>query len=298
MLHAELDWNPARTFVFVVGVLEWADKENFDSFPKENRRDALLVDQFRKAGVPAEQLVYLSDKQTKLKNIQTRFSELLKSTQPGDLLIVYFCGHGFLDEEDSTKLVLANYDSGIGSVTGWLADDLVRDIEAQFHGSRALLMSDSCHSGGLADAAKREGHRVDYACLGASTSAAESTGNWTFTESILNALQGNSAADYDHDQWISLKELSRFIAAEMRFGEDQATSAYFTGDWKKRVNLAPAGTAPDARIGANVEVLSEGDYYKARIVDVRKNKFYVFYYGYEETDNEWVTSDQIRWKPK
>lgn len=294
--QAALDWKPTRTFVFVVGILEWADSETFTPFPKENRRDLQLVNLFRKAGVPAQNLVYLQDKKGTLKNINQSFAALMQKTQPGDLLIVYFCGHGFLDENDSSKLVLANYDSGIGKVYGWVADDIVTDIEKKFRGSRALLMSDSCHSGGLGDAVKRQGSRVSYACLGASTTAEESTENWTYTEAVLDGLQGNAAADYDNDGWVTFAELRRFISAELKFGEGQQASSYATGDWKKRTVLARTSATKDPRIGANVEVLSEGDYYKARIVDVRDGEFCVFYYGYEETDNEWVTSDRIIWK--
>jgi hypothetical protein len=56
------DWNPARTWVAVVGTLEWQNQDMFDSFPKEKRRDAALVRFFQQAGVPA-QIVYLCDRQ-------------------------------------------------------------------------------------------------------------------------------------------------------------------------------------------------------------------------------------------
>src|SRR5215212_3265 len=61
-LFQESSWQPARTWVFVVGTLEWQDKETFESFPKENRRDRELVRFFREQGVPAEQIVYLQDR--------------------------------------------------------------------------------------------------------------------------------------------------------------------------------------------------------------------------------------------
>ncbi len=32
-----LGWSPERTWVFVVGTLEWKHAEYFDPFPKENR---------------------------------------------------------------------------------------------------------------------------------------------------------------------------------------------------------------------------------------------------------------------
>ncbi len=53
---------PARTWVFVVGSLEWKYSEVFPSFPKTARRDAELVQLLRTRGVPSTQIVYLQDR--------------------------------------------------------------------------------------------------------------------------------------------------------------------------------------------------------------------------------------------
>ena len=58
----ELGWQPQKTWLFVVGVLSWKNSEMFGSFPVKNRRDAALVDFFKKNGVPDSQIVYLQDK--------------------------------------------------------------------------------------------------------------------------------------------------------------------------------------------------------------------------------------------
>jgi hypothetical protein len=56
------EWNPKKTWVFFVGVLEWKDKKTFASFPQKNRRDAVLLDVLRARGVPENQILYLKDK--------------------------------------------------------------------------------------------------------------------------------------------------------------------------------------------------------------------------------------------
>src|SRR2546423_15214326 len=61
------DWEPKRTWVFIVGLLKWKDSENFPSFPQQNRRDAQLADYFRREGVPANQLVFLRDEQATIR---------------------------------------------------------------------------------------------------------------------------------------------------------------------------------------------------------------------------------------
>ena len=56
-------WNPAKTWVFVVGLLEWQHPEMWSSFPAamKNRRDEQLVHFFQHAGVPQDRVVYLKD---------------------------------------------------------------------------------------------------------------------------------------------------------------------------------------------------------------------------------------------
>ncbi len=65
-----LGWSPDRIWLFVVGTLEWKYEEYFSSFPKQNRRDAALVEFFRAQGIPEAQIVYLQDSQATSKNIQ------------------------------------------------------------------------------------------------------------------------------------------------------------------------------------------------------------------------------------
>ncbi len=57
-----LGWQPEKTWVFVVGALNWKHRDMFGSFPVRNRRDAALVDFFKQRGVPETQIVYLQDK--------------------------------------------------------------------------------------------------------------------------------------------------------------------------------------------------------------------------------------------
>src|SRR2546425_957440 len=85
----ERDWQPQRTWVFVVGTLQWKHPDMFASFPQENRRDAQLVDFFRRQGVPAQQLVYLKDEQATTRRVKAAFTSLLSKTSDGDLLFLY-----------------------------------------------------------------------------------------------------------------------------------------------------------------------------------------------------------------
>ncbi|HXH91623.1 MAG TPA: agenet domain-containing protein, partial [Thermoanaerobaculia bacterium] len=53
-------------------------------------------------------------------------------------------------------------------------------------------------------------------------------------------------------------------------------------------------TRSDAAIGRRVEVRSDGDWYKARIIDAKNHRYRVHYFGYEVADDEWVGPDALR----
>ncbi len=105
------DWQPQRTWVFVVGTLQWQHREMFDSFPRKNRRDAQLVENFRRQGVPGEQMVYLQDAQATTRQVKTAFTTFLTKAREGDFLFLYYCGHGYKSDDGNTTY-FATYDAG------------------------------------------------------------------------------------------------------------------------------------------------------------------------------------------
>ncbi|HEX8309889.1 MAG TPA: caspase family protein, partial [Chthoniobacteraceae bacterium] len=207
--EASLDWQPTRTWVFVVGTLEWENAEALPPFPKDKRRDLQLVNFFKKAGVADDQIIYLQDQEATLATIQDQLNDFLPKASEGDLLIVYYCGHGYPSGDDPKRIIMASYDASPDE-EGWSYEALVKAIERHFKGDRALIISDCCHAGGAIGAAKRNGKRVSYSTLGSSTFSQESTANWTYTESVLAAFRGSPAVDLDSDGWITLGETQQF----------------------------------------------------------------------------------------
>ncbi|MEK6337479.1 MAG: agenet domain-containing protein [Acidobacteriota bacterium] len=288
----ERGWQPQKTWVFIVGTLRWKHREVFTSFPQRNRRDAQLVDFFRQQGVPADQLVYLQDSQATTRRVQSTFKDFLSRARPGDLLFFYYCGHGYKSDDQRTTY-FATYDAG-DDTPGWAAESVVRDVEKYFKGSRALLTADSCYSGSLAEQAQRMGRRVSYAVLTSSSANELSTENWTFTEMLLAGFNGRAFADINDDRKITLGEIADGIRQDMRFAEEQGSAFVTTGEFSRDTTLAEARSKVNPEINRRVEVRSEGAWYKARIIDVRSGRFRVHYYGWEDSDDEWVRRNQIR----
>ena len=287
-----LGWDPGRTWVFVVGTLEWKHPDYFPPFPKLNRRDAALVDFFRTRGVPDAHIVYLQDTQATTQNIQESMEAHLGGAGPGDLLVLYFCGHGAKTDKGATYF--ASYDADGTHNQGWLVDTIPATIERHFGGSHALLLADCCHSGSLEDAVAQGAGRVGYAVLASSLSSELSTGNWTFTEGLLAGLRGQAYVDLDGNRQITLQELARQIVETMAFAEEQFATFATKGPFDPNMVVAPARPRPDPQVGRRVEVHSGDAWYLAQIVDANGGQFKVHYFGYEDSDDEWVTSAAMR----
>jgi len=285
-------WNPQRTWVFAVGLLEWKDSESFASFPKENRRDEILLDVLKKRGVPASQVVYLQDNMATTANISAAFNRLLARTRPGDTLIVYYEGHGYKDDNDKT--FFASYDVDDEDNPGWEVASVPTTIERNFKGSNAIIAMDNCYSGAMVTAVKAAKRRVSYAVMASSSASQSSTGNWTFTEAIISAFSGEAHADTNRDGTITFAELESNAEADMLFGEEQIASFAFTGTFDPSAKIADAAKAASPRVGERVEAYSEDDWYKGTVIDAKNGQFLIHYYGYEQTDDEWVTPKMIR----
>jgi Caspase domain len=290
------DWQPRRTWVFVVGALQWKHSDMFESFPQENRRDAQLVDFFRAQGVPASQLVYLKDTQATTRNVRSAFVSFLSKADEGDLLIVYYTGHGYKSDDGKTTY-FATYDAG-DEVSGWSTESIVRDINRLFKGSRAFLTADCCFSGSLSEQVRRAGQRVSYASLTSSSAGQPSTGNWTFTEMLLAGLSGRAFADLNGDGQITLGELAEDVKEDMSFAESQRSSFVVTGKFSADTVLAQAERRAAPEVSRRVEVKPNSDWYngwyRARIIDGQNGKFKIHYFGWDDSDDEWVQPNQIR----
>jgi hypothetical protein len=287
-------WNPSRTWVFAVGILEWQHSDSWDSFPKEGRKDAELVEFFRGAGVPRDQILFIKDRDATKERIQRLMARHLSRASEGDMLIFYFTGHGARDEETGT-VYFANYDAGDDYArTAWSVPSIFNTIERNFKGSRALLIADCCYSGALADEALRRRTSIAYAALTSSRSNSLSTAAWTFTETLLRGLRGNAKIDRDQDGEIELSELARYENSRMRSVEGQATSFAATRNFPSDLIVAEVSNRTTSHVSERVEVEWQGEWYPATVLEVRGAKYRIHYLGYGSDWDEWVDGARLR----
>jgi hypothetical protein len=79
--------------------------------------------------------------------------------------------------------------------------------------------------------------------------------------------------------------------------EGQLSSFVCTKDFAGGTVLAKAERRSDPEVSKRVEAKSGGSWYKARVIDAKSQQYRVHYYGYEDSDDEWVKVEQLRdWK--
>ena len=290
----ELDWQPETTWLFAVGILEWQHPDVWPGMPgaETNRRDVELVEYFRASGVPDEQIVYLKDNQATRKRIDHALASHLSKSRPGDLLVFYFTGHGSRNRE-THRATFANYDAPSGD-DAWAVEEIYDAIESEFRGEQALLIADCCYSGALADAARGRDSSIAYGCLCSSFSRNSSTGNWTFTESLLKGWRGDPAVDLDDDGAVEWDEMGRFAELDMAFIERQKSVFYRTKDFDPRMKLAADDGPRPPRAGERLEVRWKSDWYRAQVIESRGAELKIHYIGYADSWDEWVGPERVR----
>jgi len=278
-------WEPANTHALIVGVLEW--EADLTPYSKQDRKDQALRDLLIKRGTPPGNITMLLDSQATLSNIRQAIDEILGKTTEGSTLIVYYAGHGWQADDD---FCFANYDVRLGrdsKNTAWSMNELANLTTDRFNGNQAIFWADCCYSGGMrVIVEKLASKKIASFSLTSAATANTSTGNWTFTQSILDGLAGEPLIDTNDDGKITLGELQTEVKNAMNHMEGQANGFYSDGVDDRFVIAQTSGKvakAPQAKypIGSYVRVKRR----YGRVVGVKgddANQYSVQFYNYTD----------------
>ena len=218
-----------RKWAVVIGINEYLDP----AIPRlrYSVADARLVAEtlIQKCGYEADRILLLTDDQEKRHLLPLRLNLLeqipawLGHAGPADTVLVFFAGHGFLDQRDQGYLAPMDCKRANLGLTGFRTDDLRNSLE-QCAAGRKLLILDCCHAGAereadlsgmsseeLGAAFRQARGLVTLASCGKNQRSCEweAKGHGLFTHFLALGLRGD--ADFDQNGFVDSDELYRYV---------------------------------------------------------------------------------------
>lgn len=298
--HADEAWQPGKTHAVIAGVLEWQGG-GLASFSKSGRKDAELARVLTDRGVPQANVRLLLDGAATKKGITASLREAFRKAGPGDTLIFYYAGHG-VRKGASLFFANADIDSSTDELTrstGLSLDALAELFARECRAGTVILMADCCYSGGLTVIRDRLTRKGSAAIVLASASASNiSTGSWTFSQTMIDALRGDPLADRDGDGKIILSEIGREVTDAMKYRERQRSCVAYDGAAANTIfsksSGPPGASSGKFRTGAYVLAKKEGRFAPARIVGAAGGGYRCAFYSYNTRTVQTVGTPEIK----
>ena len=188
-----------RVRAVVAGVLTFADART-PSFSDRHRKDEELAQLLESRGAKGR-VTTLLDARATGKAVLASLTEAVKASEPDATLVFYYAGHGDRDKQGAIRFL--GYDERFS------LSDVEAAIKTSFHGQSVVLMADCCFSGGLEDVAQHlRDEGIPATALTSAEASNTSTVNWTFTQTVIDALAADPLADRDADGAVVLGELA------------------------------------------------------------------------------------------
>jgi hypothetical protein len=276
---------PSKTWLFCVGILTFSDGRAGVSFGTGNRRDEQLVSLLKDRGVPDDHICYIKDRNGTFSNIKRQFLPFLQGTQPGDLLIDYYTGHGGDGSFETCNG--GSYDHS------WIGNKIANG----FRGSQVLLLGDCCESGSLEDVvADHADEPIGYACISSSSRTESGHGRWTFSQAVLDALNGEPYVDLDKDGYITVDELAYHVRQDILAYENNHSVYKKTANFNGGMIIARTKSG-NCFTPIPVRVWYDGAWWKAKEVDCNADQARIRWIqlGYDSPDQDvWIDLDNVK----
>ena len=284
---SEAFWQPQKTRVFVVSMTEFKGGVAAP-WGSKGRLDEPWLECLKEKGVPASQIEFLTDAGADSDSVRKHLDDFLARSKPDELLIFYFGSHGSYNAKTNTYSYVT-YD---GHLPFQFAFD---SIEHNFKGSKVLMFSDCCYSGGIVEIVRERNTPIQYACLSSAYSHNVAYSGWRFLDCILRGFSGASVVDLNADGHIGLDELALFSEKHMAFVAEGKPMFATTNGFDPHMILSEVTTPKkNSQIGEYVEDFRSNSWHKSEITDTKPGFVRVHETNQGATFDDWLDKSQIR----
>lgn len=294
--------DPANTKVLIVGVLIYEDPwlGNFETY---HRKDSELREVLIEYGVPDSNIVLLQDEDATRIAMSKALHKIAKNANENTDFIFYFAGHGINGlGEDEASIYLGNTDikSAHPDKTGFNLNFFTEEFLPEFNGNSIMLIGDCCKSGGLNAIAESFATSGKQAVALSSCYYTDwSTGNWTFTQKIIDGFKGDGLMDDDHDGAITLSDIMSGAAEGLQHIDRQrpdcvyynCTATAFVNDI---TTTYPTFTDPQVELGDYVFVYRKHNWFPVEITGKTGTTFSGRYYNYADYEPLTFTAENMK----
>ena len=211
-------------FIFAVGIDDYLDPKARLNYAAKDARDAAArLAEAAGSAFPPENIhqTVLVDEEAGRANILGKVRELSERVKAGDLVVLFFAGHGLL-RGDQYYFVTREYNGRLSDDCLISSNDVV-EMSKRLRSLSQLFIFDTCHAGGLDyiitglyDArlsvlAKKLGLHIYASSSSFQTALDGYQGNGLFTHELLAGLSGDPGIDENGDRYVSVVELGDFV---------------------------------------------------------------------------------------
>ncbi|HLK68551.1 MAG TPA: tetratricopeptide repeat protein [Bryobacteraceae bacterium] len=255
---------PPRSYALVVGVSRYAKLPSKLQLPYAEADAQLMYTILispEGGNFKAENVHVLTNEKATLANLRQEINGWLPSVaKEEDRVLIYFAGHGFLDERNG-KGFLAPSDLDMAHIreTGLPMEELGQAMGGKIHAKSKILLTDSCHSGALTpEDTEALNHNLvklqsSLFSLTASRDRERSFegpdfggGHGVFTYYVARGMAG-AADTTPRDGVVTADELAEYVHTQVREatqGQQNPTSEKGSFDPQMFIALVPANAPP------------------------------------------------------
>lgn len=202
-----------RVYAVMVGISDYPGNGN--DLPRTAEDARKLQEALQRQGALASESVTLIDAQATRAGVRAAFQRVAAAAGPNDLFLFFYSGHGNQVRGRVSATEPDGKDETIEMVDGAITDDELTQMFAQVRAQTALLILDSCFSGGFSrDVVSRPGVMGLFSSeedLTSSVAEKFEAGGF-LSHFIQTGLSGN--ADENRDRVITAGELGAFVRRE------------------------------------------------------------------------------------